>query len=59
MLKINKISLISYVYKRAVETNIGEVYVATGDQEIVDDVSNNGGKSILTSRDLKTGTESD
>ena len=50
LLKINGISMISNVYKKALETNICEVFVATEDKEIHDDVINNGGKSFLISR---------
>ena len=57
LLKLEGLSIIYHVYKRAKETNIGEVYVATEDQEIFDDVVNNGGNSIITSRDHKTGTD--
>ena len=57
LLKINNISIISHVFKRAVEANIGEVVVAAEDQEIVDDVLKNGGRAILTSRNHKTGTD--
>ena len=57
LLKINNLSVISHVLRRAQEANIGEVYVATEDQEIVEDVTKNGGKAILTSRDHKTGTD--
>jgi len=57
LLKINDISIISHVFKRAEEANIGEVVVATEDQEIVDDVVKNGGRAILTSRNHKTGTD--
>ena len=57
LLKINDISIISHVFKRAEEANIGEVIVAAGDQEIVDDVVKNGGRAILTSRNHKTGTD--
>ena len=38
LLKINNISIISHVFKRAVEANIGEVIVAAEDQEIIEDV---------------------
>ena len=38
LLKINGISIISHVFKKAEEANIGEVFVATEDQEIIDDV---------------------
>ena len=57
LLKINNLSVISHVLRRAQEANIVEVYVATEDQEIVEDVTKNGGKAILTSRDHKTGTD--
>ena len=57
LLKINNISIISHVYKRAKEANIGEVIVAAEDQEIVDDVKNIGGNAILTSDKHKTGTD--
>ena len=57
LLKINGLSIISHVFNKAVETNIGDVYVATEDQEIVDDVLKNGGRAVLTSRNHKTGTD--
>jgi len=57
LLKINNLSLVSHVFKRAEEANIGEVVVATEDQEILTDVLNNGGRAILTSSDHKTGTD--
>ena len=57
LLKINNKSLINHVYEKGLSTNIGEVYVATGDQEILKEVSNNNGKSILTKKDHLTGTD--
>ena len=57
LLKINDISIISHVYRSAKEANIGEVIVAAEDQEIVNDVKNNGGNAILTSDKHKTGTD--
>jgi 3-deoxy-manno-octulosonate cytidylyltransferase (CMP-KDO synthetase) len=57
LLKINNLSIISHVFKRAEETNIGEVVVATDDQEILKDVLKNGGKAILTNKNHKTGTD--
>tara|TARA_Y100000992_G_scaffold132229_1_gene87289 strand:+ start:5889 stop:6626 length:738 start_codon:yes stop_codon:yes gene_type:complete len=57
LLKINNLSIISHVFKKAEKANIGEVVVATEDQEIFDDVLNNGGKAILTSKKHKTGTD--
>ena len=57
LLKINGISIISHVFKKAESANIGEVVVAAEDQEIVDDVKTNGGNAILTSKNHKTGTD--
>ena len=57
LLKINGISIISHVYKKAQEANIGDVFVAAEDQEIVEDVRKNGGEAILTSNNHKTGTD--
>ena len=57
LLKINDLSIISHVFRRAQEANIGDVVVAAEDQEIVDDVVKNGGRAILTSRNHKTGTD--
>ena len=57
LLKIKNKSLINHVYEKAKSTNIGQVYVATGDQEIFDEVVNNNGKSILTLKEHLTGTD--
>lgn len=57
LLKINNLSIISHVVKKAKESRIGEVYVATENQEILKDVEKNGGKAILTSKQHKTGTD--
>lgn len=57
LLKINGLSIISHVYKKAQEANIGEVFVAAEDQEIIEDVEKNGGEAILTNNNHKTGTD--
>lgn len=57
LIKINGLSIISHVFKKAEEANIGEVIVATGDQEIIDDVKKNGGQAILTNNQHQTGTD--
>ena len=57
LLKIKGRSIISHVFKKAEEANIGEVFVATEDQEIIDDVNQNGGRAILTKNHHKTGTD--
>ena len=57
LLKINGLSIISHVYKTALEADIGEVFVAAEDQEIVEDVRKNGGEAILTSNNHNSGTD--
>ena len=57
LMKIKGLSIISHVFKKAEEANIGEVIVAAEDQERVDDVKQNGGQAILTKNDHKTGTD--
>tara|TARA_B100001996_G_scaffold254642_1_gene197787 strand:+ start:257 stop:997 length:741 start_codon:yes stop_codon:yes gene_type:complete len=57
LLKINGLSIINHVYKRAKSTGIGDVYVATGDKEILNEVTKNGGKCILTEKEHQTGTD--
>ena len=57
LLKINGLSIISHVYKTALEADIGEVFVAAEDQEIVEDIRKNGGEAILTSNNHKSGTD--
>ena len=57
LLKINNKSMIMHVYDKALESNIGDVFVATSDQIIFDEVKSNGGKSIITSDRHNTGTD--
>jgi 3-deoxy-manno-octulosonate cytidylyltransferase (CMP-KDO synthetase) len=57
LLKINGLSIISHVFKRAEKANVGEVVVATENTEIVDDVKKNGGLAVLTSNQHNTGTD--
>ncbi len=57
LMKINGLSIISHVFKKAEQANIGEVVVATEDKEILDDIKQNGGQAILTSNQHKTGTD--
>ena len=57
LLKIKGISIISHVFKAAQKADIGEVFVATEDQDIVNDVKKNGGEAILTANTHKTGTD--
>jgi len=55
--KINNIPMIIHVLNRAKESKVGEVYVATPDDEIFQVVKKNGGKAILTRSDHQSGSD--
>ena len=54
---INNKEMILHVYEAAQKTNTGDVYVATPDQKIIDVITKNGGKAILTEVNHQTGTD--
>jgi len=54
---INDKEMILHVYEAAKKTNVGEVYVATPDQKIIDLIKDNGGKAVKTSSNHETGTD--
>ena len=55
--KINNIPMIIHVFNRAKESKVGEVFVATPDNEILQIVNKSGGKAILTARDHNSGSD--
>ena len=57
LLKINGISIINHVYEKAKSSQLGDVFVATGDKEIYEEVTKKGGKCILTEKKHQTGTD--
>lgn len=57
LLLINDKPMIVHCWQRAVESKVGDVYVATADEEIAKIITDAGGKSILTSKEHKTGTD--
>ena len=57
LLEVNGLPIICHVVKKAQETQIGEVVVATEDEEILNTVKKNQGEAILTSKNPKTGTD--
>ena len=46
-----------HVYEKAIQSQIGEVYVAACDEEIASEVKKNGGKFIMTDINHTTGTD--
>ena len=57
LLKINDISIINHVYLKAISSKIGDVFVATGDKEIFEEVRKIDGKCVLTEKEHQTGTD--
>ena len=55
--KINNVPMIIHVLNRAKESKVGEVFVATPDNEIFQIVKDNGGKAILTKADHQSGSD--
>ena len=55
--KINNVPMIIHVLNRAKESEVGDVIVATPDNEILEVVEKNGGKAILTKEDHLSGSD--
>ena len=55
--KINNLPMIIHVIKRAKESEVGEVFVATPDDKIFDIVKENGGQPIMTKNDHLSGSD--
>ncbi len=54
---INNKEMILHVYDSAIKAKVGEVFVATPDQKIIETVKKKGGNVIKTSDSHKTGTD--
>ncbi len=55
--KINNIPMIVHVLNRAKESDVGEVFVATPDEEIINIIKRNGGNALLTKEDHLSGSD--
>jgi len=55
--KINNVPMIVHVLNRAKESNVGKVFVATPDKEILEVVKENGGQAILTKNKHPSGSD--
>ena len=54
---INNKEMIIHVYEAAKKANLGDVYVATPDQKIIDLINKNGGAAVKTLPGHETGTD--
>ena len=57
LMEINGIPMIQRVWQQAIESNIGEVFVACSEIEVHDLIVSNGGKAIMTDPNLPSGTD--
>ena len=57
LVKIKGVPMIVHVLKKALQSKVGEVFVATPDKEITKIVSDNGGQAILTKQEHLTGSD--
>jgi 3-deoxy-manno-octulosonate cytidylyltransferase (CMP-KDO synthetase) len=51
------VPMVVHVWRRAIAAAVGPVVVACGDREIVERVEREGGRAVLTDRDLPTGSD--
>ena len=57
MLKINNKEMILHVYEAAKQAELGEVYVASPDDKIIEIINQHGGKAVKTNNNHQTGTD--
>ena len=57
MIKIKGIPMIQRVWQQAVNSKIGDVYVACSEKVVYDLITSGGGKAILTDPNIPTGTD--
>jgi len=57
LLKINNKSMILRVWERAKKSNVDDIFVATSDEDIVNEIKTNGGNVILTGDHHTTGSD--
>jgi 3-deoxy-manno-octulosonate cytidylyltransferase (CMP-KDO synthetase) len=57
LMPIGDCSLIEHTYKRAMESSVGDIYVATDSEEIASVITKLGGKYIMTREDCPSGSD--
>ena len=57
LLKIHGKAMITHVWERSKASNVTDVFVATADTEILNEIKNNGGNAILTGKQHTTGSD--
>ena len=57
LVKINNVPMILHVLERAKESKVGDVFVATPDEEIFKIIKENGGEAIITKTDHLSGSD--
>ena len=57
LIVIDRVPMIQRVWQQAIESNIGEVFVACSEIEVYDLIVSIGGKAIMTDPNLPSGTD--
>ena len=57
LLKINNKSMILHVWERANKSNVKDIFVATADEDIEEEIKRNGGNVIITGKHHSTGSD--
>tara|TARA_B100001778_G_C18491049_1_gene585106 strand:+ start:13 stop:747 length:735 start_codon:yes stop_codon:yes gene_type:complete len=57
LVKIDGIPMVQRVWQQAINSKVGDVYVACSENEVFDLINNLGGKAILTDPNLPSGTD--
>ena len=57
LLKINNKSMILHVWERANKSNVKDIFVATADEDIEEEIKQNGGNVIITGKHHSTGSD--
>tara|TARA_B100000575_G_C23027832_1_gene591846 strand:- start:240 stop:974 length:735 start_codon:yes stop_codon:yes gene_type:complete len=57
LMKIGGVPMIQRVWRQAINSNIGDVYVACAEKKIGDIIESAGGKVVMTDPDLPSGTD--
>ena len=57
MAKIDGIPMIERVWKKGIDSKLGDVFVACSEREVFDLITSKGGKAIMTDPNLPSGTD--
>src|SRR6056300_760036 len=57
LIKIKDKAMITHVWEKAIATKVQDVFVATADKEIADEIEKQGGNAVITGKHHTTGSD--